>query len=229
MKQSFSALVLFLGFVGALHGQQTAYEALRAVGSQKGQGLIGKVLLVEGSKGTAQPQQWDIALQDETARGGIRSFEVAGGAILSEKAPVRPAGGGTSMDLGKLNLDSDGAFRLANAEALKAKIGFDSANYRLAPDPTSGAPFWTVELADYGGKILARVEISATDGAVKHFIAVDTGSAASAPRSGEEDGFFDRAGRTLKKAGEDVSRTTKKAAGDVHKWAFGNKSKASDD
>ncbi len=36
------------------------------------------------------------------------------------------------IDLTKLNLDSDGAFRAAEKEASRNQVGFDSVNYRLS-------------------------------------------------------------------------------------------------
>jgi hypothetical protein len=151
----------------AAFGRETAYQALRTVGTQRSKALLGNVIEVKGSNGAPQPASWTILLSDPVARGGVREFEIAGGRIAAERTPVKTygGGGGAVLDFKKLNLDSEGAFTVAEGEARGAKIGFYSADFCLRSGD-SGAPIWVVELLDKDQHSLGSVRISAETGAV---------------------------------------------------------------
>src|SRR6201987_5869043 len=147
------------GFVSA---QDTAYKALRTIGAQRGEKAVNQVIAISGQPGRPQPVDWRITLDDPTARGGVRELDIVSGQIASEQTPVRPPQAGSRpIDLTKLNLDSDGAFRAAEQEASRNQVGFDSVNYRLALDADSGKPVWTLELFDYEQRPVGRVRIAA--------------------------------------------------------------------
>ena len=94
-----------------------------------------------------------------------RELDIVAGQISSERTPVRsPAPGSAPIDLTKLNLDSDGAFRTAEKEASRNQVGFDSLNYRLAVDGASGQPVWIVEMFDYEQRPVGTVRIAASNG-----------------------------------------------------------------
>jgi hypothetical protein len=150
------------GFVSA---QDTAYKALRAVGAQRGEKALGQVVTIVGQSGRPQPVAWRVTLDDPAARGGEREFDIVSGQISSERTPVRPpVSGFAPIDLTKLNLDSDGAFRTAESEASRNHIGFASANYRLSVDRASSQPVWTVEMFDYEQRPVGTVRIAAGNG-----------------------------------------------------------------
>jgi hypothetical protein len=152
------------GFVSA---QDTAYKALRAVGTQRGEKALGQVTAIVGQSGRPQPVAWRITLDDPAARGGERELDIVSGQISAERTPVRPPASGVApIDLTKLNLDSDGAFRTAETEASRNQVGFDSANYRLAVDRASGQPVWTVEMFDYEQRPVGTVRVAAGNGAL---------------------------------------------------------------
>jgi hypothetical protein len=150
------------GFVLA---QDTAYKALRAVGTKRGEKALNEVTALTGHFGKPQPVDWLVTLDDPAARGGAREIDVVAGQISSERAPVHPVGGGSPpIDLTKLNLDSDGAFQTAEREAKKNQVGFDSVNYKLAVDGPSRDPVWTLELFDYEQRPVGTVRIAAGSG-----------------------------------------------------------------
>ncbi len=156
------AVALAPGFVSA---QDTAYKALRAVGAQRGERSLNQVLAIVGQSGKPQPVAWEIMLSDPAARGGQRELDVVSGQISSERTPARPpTSGSVPIDLTKLNLDSDGAFRAAEKEAARNTVGFDSVNYRLSLDSASGRPVWTVEMFDYEQRPVGTVRIAASNG-----------------------------------------------------------------
>src|SRR5438876_901279 len=90
-------------------GRDTAYQALRAIGTAKGQDVLNHVIKVQGRNGEPQPARWKVVTDDATAPGGVREFEVENGRIVSEHTPVKSYSGTATnavMDFQKLNLDS---------------------------------------------------------------------------------------------------------------------------
>jgi hypothetical protein len=163
MNRWLSVSLLVVGFThGFVKAQDTAYKALRAIGAQRGEKALNQVVAISGQSGRPQPVDWRISLNDPAARGGIRELDIVSGQISSERTPARSdVAGMAPIDLTKLNVDSDGAFRTAEQEASHNQVGFDSVNYHLALDPASGKPVWTLELFDYEQRPVGRVRIAA--------------------------------------------------------------------
>jgi hypothetical protein len=150
------------GFVSA---QETAYKALRTVGAQRGEKALNQVVAIVGESGRPQPVAWRVTLDDPGARGGERELDVVSGRISSERTPARsPASGIRPIDLTKLNLDSDAAFRAAEQEARRNQVGFDCMNYRLSVDAASGQAVWTLVMLDYEQRPVGTVRIAASNG-----------------------------------------------------------------
>jgi len=161
----FVALLLPL----AAFGRETAYQALRTVGSERSQALLNNVIEVKGRNGTPQPTSWTVLLNDPLARGGVREIEVSKGHITSERTPVKAYSGqgeGIVLNFKLLNLDSEGAFAVAEAEARAANIGFYGADYLLRCDDAGNAPVWVIQLLDEQQHNKGSVSIAADTGAV---------------------------------------------------------------
>jgi hypothetical protein len=157
------AIALSPGFVS---GQDTAYKALRALGQLRGEKTLNQVIAISGQSGRPQPVDWQITLADPTARGGVRELDLVSGLISSERTPVRQSQvRPVPIDLTKLNLDSDGAFRAADQEANRNQVGFDSVNYQLVTDAT-GQPMWILEIFDYEQRPVGTMRIAAASGAL---------------------------------------------------------------
>jgi hypothetical protein len=166
MKRWLFVLLMAVAFApGLVPAQDTAYKALRAVGTQRGEKALNEVTAIVGQSGRPQPVAWRVTLDDPAARGGVRELEIVSGQISSERTPVRPPASGLApIDLTKLNLDSDGAFRTAEQAASHNQVGFDSVNYRLSADGASGQPVWTLEMFDYEQRPVGTVRIAAGNG-----------------------------------------------------------------
>jgi hypothetical protein len=166
MKRWLFVLLMAVAFApGFVSAQDTAYKALRSVGAQRGEKALNQVTEIVGQSGRPQPVAWRVTLEDPAARGGERELDIVSGQISSERTPVRPSASGFSpIDLTKLNLDSDGAFRTAEREASRNQVGFDSMNYRLSVDGVSGQPIWTLEMFDYDQRPVGTVRIAASNG-----------------------------------------------------------------
>lgn len=148
----------------------SAYKALRVVGTERGQDVLNHVIEVQGRGGTPQPTLWKVVLDDAAARGGVRELEVTKGKIASEHTPVRTYSGSSAdavMDFHKLNLDSEGAFTVVEKEASKAHLSFDSVDYTLrSGDTANTAPIWIVQLLDVDHHAVGTMNIAADTGAI---------------------------------------------------------------
>lgn len=193
------------------NASETAYEALRLLSAQRGQKILSSVIELRGSGGVPQPGTWKIVLDDPMARGGVREFEIAEGKVLSERTPVSTFVGvndGTIIDVQKLNLDSSGAFTVAEAEARRQKIGFDAVDYILRRSETSGMPEWVLRLQGEGKGTVGTVHIAADTGAVVLVESATPGLLEEPkPSTGTAPALEERAaavGRTLGKFGSEV-------------------------
>src|SRR4051812_41545885 len=135
--------VVLVGFLFATPlaatAADTAYSALRVIGKRDGQDILNRVVELHGRGGSPQPSSWKVIIDEPRARGGVREIEVQRGKIVSERTPTT-RGAGSTMNFNQLNLDSEGAFTIANQEAEKAGVPFDHVDYRLTSGTGGGAP-----------------------------------------------------------------------------------------
>lgn len=209
----------------------TAYSALRVVGKREGQETLNRVLELRGLRGAPDPQVWKIVLDEPRARGGVRELEVQKGKIIGERTPT--AGNlGRPMNFNQLNLDSEGAFTVANQEAQKANVPFDRVDYTLKSGTNGGAPVWELELFDSRAGRVGMITIAADSGTVlnreldrgrlagnndRDYLEGDPGSRRpsdqvereyererSSGSSGGLPGFLNRVGRHFEKRGRQI-------------------------
>ena len=166
MKAVFLLGLVFLP-LGAVQAADTAYNALRVLGKRDGQDVLNHVVEVRGHGGSPQPTVWKIVIEDPHARAGVREVEIEHGKIVSERTPTSHGVGGV-MNFNQLNLDSEGAFTVANQEAQKGNVPFDHIEYVLKSGTGGGAPVWQLDLSDGKTGRVGSVEIAADSGAVLH-------------------------------------------------------------
>lgn len=215
--------------VSASHA--TAYEAMRVLGGDRDPSVLNHILEISGQRGQSQPAVWKISVDDPLARGGVREFEVADGIVLSERTPVNPAvepNEEALVDLSFLNLDSRAAFHIAEQEARRARVSFDSANYRLRGNGSGRSPLWTVSLFDWNQRSVGEITISAQDGRVigaRDLAAAGPNEVEPFP-AGEGYGsepFLDRAGRTMERTGRQVEKTFRGIGGTLQEFFTGRR------
>ena len=139
----------------------TAYEALRTLGKQKGEALLDNVTEMHGENGMPQPRVWKILVKDTAARGGAKEYSVQGGKLAGEQAA---RASGSPMNMGQLNLDSDGVHTVAEREAKKVAFAYDHAGYTLRTGSNGGSPVWEIRLIDDQSGDSARLNIAASTG-----------------------------------------------------------------
>lgn len=167
MWKSFIALLVLASPVLAQE-RPTAYQALRVVGTQLDRSLVDHVISVRGMEGNPQPAKWTILLEDPKARGGVREVEVSEDKIVSERTPMREAVAGSlgaTIDTTKLNLDSSGAYTVAQQTAAGSHVTFTSADYLLHVDER-GNPVWQVTLHRENGDSAGLISIGANHGTI---------------------------------------------------------------
>lgn len=160
-----SVALALLSFGPALQAAETAYSALRVVGREQGAGALNRVIEMRGRFGAPEPDIWRVTLEEGNARGGIRDIEVQRNRILSQKTPAARSGG-SPMNFNSLNLDSEGAFTIANQEARKTNVAFDRIDYTLRGGAGGGAPVWTLDLLDRKAGKVGSFQIAADSGEV---------------------------------------------------------------
>ena len=165
MKPHLILGLLFCALAAPLPAADTAYTALRVYGKKEGEQALYKVVELRGKSGTPQPTSWKLTIDDPRARGGVREIEVRGGRIVGERTPTG-RDFGPQMNFNQLNLDSDGAFTVANQEAEKRGIAFDRIDYTLHSGSGGGAPLWTVELFEGRNGRVGLLRVAADSGAI---------------------------------------------------------------
>ena len=161
--------MLFLLFITPLRAQEneTAYEALRVVGMQLGRGALNHIVSITGVKGSPQPEKWKIVLEDLEGR-GVRQLAIADGKIDSDDTSDRRVAGsaeGATINVSHLNLDSSGAFEVANHTAEASHTAFATIDYTLRTDER-GEPVWILTLLNRSSRPVGTIYIGATRGIV---------------------------------------------------------------
>jgi hypothetical protein len=175
-------LALALAFAAlpslALAENDTAYKALRIFGKKFGDQQLNRVFEVRGRAGSPQPQVWKISTADPGARGGVMEADVQRGKIISQRTPTTRGDTGVPLDLNSLNLDSDGAFTVANQEMEKRNAPFDRIDFVLRGATPGRPPVWFLDLYDGPNGKIASFQISADSGTV---LQQDVGQPRNAP------------------------------------------------
>ena len=174
MKTLLCGLLSLAAFAAA--SAATAYDALRVVEKARGATAMDRVIQVRGAKGAPQPKTWRVVVLDDKAPAGVREFDVQGTAISSERTP-QPAAGGEPMNMSQLNLDSDGAYTVAEREAKKSGFAYDHVTYLLHASGKGGAPVWEIRLVDEQNENVAVLTMGAETGKMISSSGLDRGSA----------------------------------------------------
>lgn len=171
-------LLLLLTSPALAQERPTAYQAMRTVGLQLNRDAVNHVISIIGTNGSPQPESWKILLDDPKARGGVRELEVSNDKIISERTPLRSAVEGSlgaTIDTSKLNLDSSGAFTLAQQTAEKSHVTFATADYALRVDER-GNPIWIIALQRQSGEPAGTIYVGANHGTITRTEGLFSGS-----------------------------------------------------
>lgn len=166
MWKSFAALLLTAAGAFAQQQNPTAYDALRVLGEKIDRDYVNRVISMTGVDGNPQPARWKILLDDSNRKGGVREVEIEGGRVVADRN--RPAVGtaaGATVNTTKLNLDSSGAYAVADKAADSSHVPYGFVSYTLRTDER-GNPTWIVTLQSQNRRPVGTVHIGANQGTI---------------------------------------------------------------
>lgn len=147
----------------------SARDALGLVASQYGPQAVQWVAEMRAQGGVPQPSDWQILAFEQRAPRLLYRFW-AGGGRAGDGGPddMRypddvPVG---YFNASQIAVDSVAAFTIAEGEARKARMAFDSCDYLLRLREYSSEPVWRLELIDATRRLVGKIYLSATSGQV---------------------------------------------------------------
>jgi hypothetical protein len=106
---------------------------------------------------------------DPRMPGLMHEFVVRDGRVVAERHFQRPADQdlpSIPLPVQSLRVDSQQAFRIAEATARRAGLGFDSLHYQLRCRDLRNEPIWVLNLLDQKKSIIGVLYVSALNGEV---------------------------------------------------------------
>lgn len=232
MIRPFALLVLQVSLFAAVSQAaegNSAYTSLRA--AQKVAGESATLLEMTGNRGEPGPADWKIVFSDPSARGGVREVTASGSEVLSQRTPLRgytDIGTQQPIALNRLNLDSGGAFDVANKQAIAKQVPFNWIDYSLRANNVTGAPMWVLRLYNNLGAQVGVVQISAEDGSIIMPLEVVSqprnGTPVSEPAAERKiGGLIGTVGNVAERVGNTVKDGTLRAVGTVQEVLTGER------
>lgn len=169
----FALLLTVLGLTPTIsHAQRmnlSAREAIGLISNQFGPPAVDWIAEMTARGGIPQPSDWEVIAYDQRAprllyRFWAGSGRAGEGGFDDQRYPDDVPVGYFSPN--QIGVDSVAAFTIAEGEARKAKMAFDSCDYLLRVREYSNDPLWRLELLDASRHIVGKLYISGTNGAV---------------------------------------------------------------
>jgi hypothetical protein len=146
---------------------QTADKAVAVLQTQYGKAYGSRMVAITGVDGQHQPKEWHLFAFDLKQPNLISHFVVRGGKIIHAvklDAERSKAWAAPVLSWDAVKISSDAAFKLADASARAAMVGFDSLDYRLMNDRATGLPVYQLELKDVGKRVVGNLKFDAITG-----------------------------------------------------------------
>jgi hypothetical protein len=169
-----SVTVTLIFLTGALpaRAQRTnmsAREAIGLVSTQFGPQTVEWLAEMRAQGGIPQPSDWQLLAYDERAPRLLYRFwagagRAGDGGVDDTRYPDDVPVGFFSVN--QIGVDSVAAFTIAEGEARKARMAFDSCDYLLRVREYSNEPVWRLELLDASRRLVGKLYISANNGEV---------------------------------------------------------------
>jgi len=213
----------------------SAYHALERYGALRGEGAMHELIQVRSEGYGTQPGEWIFTrLRGSTilpaeilsTSGGLRSGSTA---LALEGVPNHPR----AINFDILNLDSDGALRIARRKAKEQFFRIDRVDYLLRTDPLANVPAWNLILYDENKAKLGRLVINATTGSILRPLRILDYEVVGIAKQGEivettPEPFIDRFSRSVdrwfKRTGDRFTRDAERALSTTEEIAIGQRS-----
>lgn len=165
----FGLLALFAPATRAQGPLISARDALTVISTQFGPRSTLWIAELKGLNGVPQPSDWQVVSYDDRSPKLLYRFWASAG---------RAVDGGPDDDLyftnipngyfslNQIGVDSVAAFTIAEGEARKAKMAFDSCDYLLSVREYTTEPMWELSLLDAAQLLVGKIFLSATNGQV---------------------------------------------------------------
>lgn len=159
------------------HGQVQAGDAIRNIYSLPQADGFRRLIELSADGGVPQPTEWRAISHDPNSPTLLHAWWADAGSASDEGQPdipysQDPPSGFVNLD--RWNIDSSRAFSIAEAAAVEAGIGFDSADYTLRAQEITNEPLWIIGLNTRRGNRVGTVYLSAETGQVKRTIWIDS-------------------------------------------------------
>ena len=147
----------------------TAIDALAAYKNYSARDKVTGLVELRGTRGVPTPAAWSLVLYDPRSPTRLATVSIRGSHVeergpSQDYYPAREPSG--YFDMAKVKVDCAGAFRIADREANKAMLGFDTIDYLLRAKECSEDPVWILTLRTKSGDMAGTVTLSATGGKV---------------------------------------------------------------
>lgn len=177
MKYTLLAFAACLVMTLHTPAQQTervnAYEALRAAQGRVAPQAKDNVLGMKGSRGNPNPAEWEVVFFDPLEPHRKLILDMEGTRVRKVNRPLELFGSISkkhAIDLGKLRMNSDGAYNMAREIAEKENnLLISSADFQLTkikPEDPDSNPIWILNVYDAQKNHLGELIISAYTGNV---------------------------------------------------------------
>lgn len=144
-------------------------NTLWAFGKERGGPEQSRVVGLVGFFGQEQPSQWLVLVSDANYPGTYREYVSRQARTINMRTFQAQPGQdlpSIPLPLPRLKIDSQQAFRICEATALRAGIGFDSLHYQLRCRDLRNEPVWVVNMLDRNRSMVGVIYLSAEDGTV---------------------------------------------------------------
>ncbi|MEM7602905.1 MAG: hypothetical protein AAF357_16020 [Verrucomicrobiota bacterium] len=164
-----SILLAVIALPSFAQSQNSAREALGLISTKYGPQATQWIAEIRGKGGVPQPFEWDVVAFDDRAPRLLYRFRAGSGRVtdMGVDRQFYPDYAPTGyFNINQIGVDSVAAFTIAEGEARKAKMAFDSCNYLLRVRDFSTEPIWRLDLVDVRRSVVGKIYLSANSGAV---------------------------------------------------------------
>ncbi len=171
-RNSVLLLAAFLLMPGVFSSQAqpsapSALTTLRGFARERGDEEASRIVGVVGFFGQDQPGQWLLLQKDVKVPNLLHEYAIRNGRLVAQRQFWRdPKQDMPSIPIviSQIAIDSTAAFRLADQQAKRAGVGFDSIHYQLRCRDLRNEPIWVLNLVDSLQKSVGVLYISALTG-----------------------------------------------------------------
>lgn len=130
----------------------------------------GSILEISGTGGAPNPKDWVLLAWNAENPGSLRKLVVSGDQLVSDTPSLsltQAERKEVAIAMSSLGIDSGGVWKIAQAYAAANKLALGAVDYQLTSHANDVPPLWTAVCRDPSGKILGKLVILASTGAVE--------------------------------------------------------------